>query len=46
MRSIVKTEAQERSVAAKEYERLGRNDVAERLRGEAEVLSRHLSDGA
>ena len=42
LRSIVENEVQERSVAAEEYEQLGRNDVAERLRAEAEVLSRYL----
>lgn len=40
--SIVEKEVRERSVAAQEYERLGRDDLAERLRAEAEVLSRHL----
>lgn len=43
LRSIVENEVQERSVLAEEYERLGRNDFAERLRAEAEVLSRYLS---
>jgi uncharacterized protein YqeY len=42
VRAIVANEVRERSVAALEYEQLGRNDVAERLRSEAEVLSRHL----
>jgi uncharacterized protein YqeY len=42
LRSIVENEVLERSVAAGEYERLGRDDAAERLRAEAEVLSRHL----
>ncbi len=42
LRSIVENEVRERSVAAKEYERLGRDDHAERLRSEAEVLNRHL----
>jgi uncharacterized protein YqeY len=40
--SIVEKEVRERSDAAREYERLGRDDLAERLRAEAEVLSRHL----
>ncbi|MCA2223551.1 GatB/YqeY domain-containing protein [Nonomuraea aurantiaca] len=40
--SIVEKEVRERSVAAQEYERLGRHDHAERLRAEAEVLSRYL----
>jgi uncharacterized protein YqeY len=42
LRSIVEREVRERSVAAQEYERSGRGDVAERLRAEAEVLSRYL----
>ncbi|MEV0703658.1 GatB/YqeY domain-containing protein [Saccharopolyspora sp. NPDC050389] len=42
VRSIVENEVRERSVAAEEYEQLGRDDLAERLRAEAEVLSRHL----
>ena len=41
LRSIVKKEVRERSVAAQEYEQLGRNDLAERLRAEAEVLSQY-----
>jgi uncharacterized protein YqeY len=42
VRSIVEKEVRERTVAAQEYERLGRDDVAERLRSEAGVLSRYL----
>jgi uncharacterized protein YqeY len=42
LRSIVEGEVRERSVAAKEYEQFGRNDLAERLRSEAELLSRYL----
>ena len=42
LQSIVENEVRERSVAAAEYERLGRNDFAERLRAEAEVLNRYL----
>lgn len=42
LRSIVEKEIRERSVAAREYEELGRGDQAERLRAEAEVLSQHL----
>ncbi|MFB9530178.1 NAD(P)H-binding protein [Nonomuraea roseola] len=42
LRSIVENELRERSVAAEEHERIGRDDHAERLRAEAEVLSRHL----
>ncbi|HEX3785163.1 MAG TPA: GatB/YqeY domain-containing protein [Pseudonocardiaceae bacterium] len=48
LRSIVEKEIWERSVAVREYERLGRDDLAERLRAESEVLSRYLnspSDG-
>lgn len=41
LRSIVENEVRERSVAAKEYDQAGRGDLAERLRAEAEVLSRH-----
>ncbi|MEU7745552.1 GatB/YqeY domain-containing protein [Nonomuraea sp. NPDC049158] len=40
--SILEKEVRERSVAAREYERLGRDGHAERLRAEAEVLSRYL----
>jgi uncharacterized protein len=40
--SIVENEVRERSVAAQEYEHLGRHDLAERLRAEAEVLGRYL----
>lgn len=42
VRSIVEGEVRERSTAAAEYERLGRDDVAEKLRAEAEVLNRYL----
>lgn len=42
VRSIVEAEVRERSAAAEEYERLGRDDLAEKVRAEAEVLSRHL----
>ena len=42
LRSIVENEVRERLGAAEEYEQRGRNDVADRLRAEAEVLSRHL----
>lgn len=42
LQSIVENEVRERSVAAEEYEQLGRNDLAERLHAEAEVLSRYL----
>ncbi|WP_447006598.1 GatB/YqeY domain-containing protein [Saccharothrix isguenensis] len=43
LRSIVENEIRERGVAADEYDRLGRTDLAVRLRAEAEVLSRYLS---
>lgn len=42
LRSIVENEVSERSAAAQEYEQLGRTDLAQRLRAEAEVLSRYL----
>ncbi|MBE1604250.1 GatB/YqeY domain-containing protein [Actinopolymorpha pittospori] len=42
VRAIIENEVRERTAAAAEYERLGRGDAAERLRSEAEVLSRHL----
>lgn len=41
---IVRAEVAERLAAAHHYERLGQGDHAERLRGEADVLSRHLPD--
>lgn len=41
-RDIVAREAQERTVSADEYDRLGRGDAAERLRAEAAVLDRAL----
>jgi uncharacterized protein YqeY len=43
LRSIVENEMRERSVAADEYEQIGRTDLAERLRAEAEVLSRYVT---
>lgn len=42
LHAIVEKEVHERSAAAGEYERTGRDDLAERLRSEAEVLSRYL----
>ncbi len=42
VRSIIETEARDRTAAAEEYERLGRTDQAARLRAEAEVLSKYL----
>jgi uncharacterized protein len=44
LRSIVEAEVRERSAAAADYERAGHDDLAERLRAEAEVLSRYLGD--
>jgi uncharacterized protein YqeY len=40
---IVRTEVAEREAAAHDYERAGRPERAEQLRGEAGVLSAHLS---
>lgn len=42
VRSIVEQEVHDRSTAAGEYEQLGRDEVAERLRSEAGVLSAYL----
>ena len=42
---VVRSEITSRKAAAREYERLGRGDDAERLRGEAAVLQRHLDGG-
>jgi uncharacterized protein YqeY len=42
---IVRTEVAEREAAAREYDRVGRSERADQLRGEARVLSAHL-DGA
>jgi uncharacterized protein YqeY len=42
LRSIVEGEVRERVRAAEEYERLGRDDAAGRLRVEIEVLRRYL----
>lgn len=42
LHAIVESEVLERAVAAQEYERLGRDDLAQRLRSEAEVLGRYL----
>lgn len=41
--AIVAREVSERSASAQEYVRLGREDAADRLRAEADVLSRYLS---
>jgi uncharacterized protein YqeY len=40
---IVRAEMAERERAAREYDRAGRPDVAERLRSEASVLAPHLA---
>lgn len=42
VRAIVEAEVHERSTSAREYERLGREDAALRLRAEADVLDRYL----
>lgn len=42
LQTILETEMRERSDAASEYERTGHHDVAQRLRREADVLSRYL----
>jgi uncharacterized protein len=42
LRVIVETEVQERSVAARQYQELGRSDLAEQARAEAEVLGGYL----
>lgn len=46
MADIVRAEVADRRAAAADYERAGRHDRAERLRGEAEVLASHLPAGA
>lgn len=43
VRAIIEAEVQERSVAANDYVRVGRDDVAERLRAEADVLRRYVA---
>ncbi|MGH3094516.1 MAG: GatB/YqeY domain-containing protein [Streptosporangiales bacterium] len=43
LRTIVEAEVRERSVAASEYERAGRDDVAQHLRSEADVLGQYVS---
>lgn len=42
LRAIVEKEVRDRSASAEEYARLGRDDLAERLRAEAGVLGRYL----
>lgn len=42
LRAILENEVRMRSGAAQEYVQLGRSDLAERLRAEAEVLRRYL----
>jgi uncharacterized protein YqeY len=42
LHAIVEQEVHERSVAAEEYEQIGRHHLAEQLRSEAEVLSQYL----
>jgi hypothetical protein len=41
--AIVEKEVGERSIAAGGYEQIGRNDLAERLRSEADVLRQYLA---
>lgn len=43
LHAVIKAEIQERADAATEYEQLGRDDHAGRLRSEAEVLHQYLS---
>ncbi|OZM78123.1 GatB/YqeY domain-containing protein [Pseudonocardia sp. MH-G8] len=42
LRVIVETEVQERSAAARRYQQLGRSDLAEQARAEAEVLDGYM----
>lgn len=42
LRSIVEKERQDRTAAAADYERLGHDELAEKLRSEAVVLDRYL----
>jgi uncharacterized protein YqeY len=42
LRAIIEAEVRERSVAAEGYVHVGRDDRAERLRAEADVLRRYL----
>jgi uncharacterized protein len=42
VRGVVQAEMHERAAAALGYEQVGRTDLAQRLRSEAEVLSRYL----
>ncbi|MFF5987027.1 GatB/YqeY domain-containing protein [Prauserella flavalba] len=44
VRAALERDVSERLTAAAEYERLGRDDHAHRLRAEADVLNRHLGD--
>lgn len=41
--AIIEAEVHDRAVAAGRYEQVGRNDAAERLRAETDVLGRYLS---
>lgn len=43
LRSVVEAEVTDRRSAAQEYERVGRADLADRLRSEADVLARYLT---
>ena len=41
-RELVQSQVDQRTIAAKEYEKLGRQDAADRLRAEADVLRSYL----
>jgi len=43
VKAILRWQIEEHSRAASEYARIGRNDLADRLRGEADVLAAYLS---
>ena len=42
VRGLVQSQVDQRSMAVREYEKLGRQDVADRLRAEADVLRGYL----
>ncbi|MFZ1995486.1 MAG: GatB/YqeY domain-containing protein [Solirubrobacteraceae bacterium] len=44
VRAVVRAQADERSQAAQEYEELGRDKIAERLRREAQLLRGYLPE--
>ena len=43
--SIISAAVSDRSAAAEEYERLGRDDVAARMRAEQAVMERYIKNG-